>query len=72
MKRVECRKCGGQMKPSKALQNVATGIPDFHGGEAVTFSYGKKAKLIDCMKCEDCGWSVTGKEKGDGKTIFVD
>lgn len=54
-----CRKCGGAMKPSQAFVNVPTkGEPDFPGAEAVTMSYGKDAKLVDCLKCEDCEWSV--------------
>jgi len=55
---VKCRKCGGNMKPGQALRNIATcGSLDM--GEAVTFSEGTEAELIDCMKCEKCGWSVT-------------
>jgi len=53
-----CRKCGGAMKPGQAFRNIATcGSLDM--GEAVTFSEGTEAELIDCMKCEKCGWSVT-------------
>lgn len=55
----KCRKCGGQMKPSKALGQTFRGKPDFIGSkEIVTVSPGWAAKLIDCMKCEKCGWSV--------------
>lgn len=53
-----CRRCGGQMKPGIALEQTYTGRPDFPGGEAVTMSAGGPGRLIDCMKCEKCGWSV--------------
>lgn len=55
----KCRKCGGQMKPSKAIAQTYTGIADFPDGEVVTMSAGGPGKLIDCMKCVKCGWSVT-------------
>lgn len=55
-----CKKCGGLMKPSTALDQTYTGTPDFAGSdECVTMSPGGSGKLIDCMKCENCGWSVT-------------
>ena len=63
-----CRKCGGTMRPSKALaQTFTAGTPDFPGDtHASTFSAGGPGELIDCMKCEACGWSVT-KGDGDGR-----
>ena len=54
-----CRKCGSAMKPGKAIAATYTGIPDFPGGEVCTVSAGGQGKLIDCMKCIKCGWSVT-------------
>lgn len=56
-----CRKCGARMKPGKALaQTVTGGAPDFEGDErASTFSAGGPGHLIDCLKCPECGWSVT-------------
>lgn len=54
-----CRKCGGEMKPSKAIAQTLTGRPDFPGKEVVTISPGGPGRLIDCMKCEKCGHSVT-------------
>lgn len=58
-----CRKCGGTMKPGKATrQTLVGGMPDFPGDKhATTLSAGGPGKLIDCMKCERCGWSVTWK-----------
>lgn len=57
-----CRKCGGTMKPSKAIeQTYTTGMPDFPGDTVgITISAGGPGKLVDCLKCEKCGWSVTG------------
>lgn len=56
-----CKKCNGRMKVSKAIQEtVVVGAPDFCddvGGQ--TMSAGGPGKLIDCLKCQDCGWSVT-------------
>lgn len=58
-----CTKCGGQMKPSKAIAQTFTGTPEWEGAEVVTMSAGGPGKLIDCLKCEKCGHSVsTGKE----------
>lgn len=56
-----CRKCGGGMKPSKAIEQTYTsGMPDFHGDDVgITISPGGPGKLVDCLKCEKCGWSVT-------------
>ena len=55
-----CKKCGGDMKPSKAIVCKATGTADFAGAEVVTVSPDpRQPVLIDCSKCEKCGWSVT-------------
>lgn len=54
-----CKKCGYQMTKGIALKQSATGIPDFPGsGEVVTLSPGGPCKLIDCIKCKECGWSI--------------
>lgn len=53
-----CRKCGGQMKPGKAIQQTYTGMPDFPNGAVVTLSAGGPGRLVDCDKCEKCGHSV--------------
>ena len=46
------------MKLGIALQDIPTeGVPDFPGGEVVTMSCGKYAKMIPCLKCERCGRS---------------
>lgn len=55
-----CRKCGGEMKPRKDIENTYTGIPDFPGdSEPVTVSPGGPGKLVDVNKCVECGWSVS-------------
>jgi len=60
-----CRQCGGKMKPGIALQNtVRRDISDFSCRETAdstgqTFSYDGSVKLINCLKCEDCGRSIT-------------
>lgn len=60
-----CRRCYAEMKPGKAIQQTFTaGMPDFPGDPAgsrgVTMSAGGPGRLVDCMKCSACGWSVTG------------
>lgn len=57
-KEERCRHCGGAMRPGIALVQTVTGSPDFPGCEAVTMSPGGPGKLIDCLKCESCGWSM--------------
>ena len=52
------RRCGGRMKRGIALEQTYTGSPDFPGGEVVTMSPGGPGRLVECMKCERCGWSV--------------
>lgn len=55
-----CKKCGGWMKPGKAMQQTSVGIPEWPGElRVVTMSPGGSGNLIDCAKCEVCGWSVT-------------
>lgn len=56
----ECKKCGAIMEPGLAIQQTYTGTPNFPGDlRAVTMSPGGPGKLIDCLKCHECGWSVT-------------
>jgi hypothetical protein len=59
-----CRQCGGKMEVGQALENVLSGYPDFPGdNHAVTVSPSGRAKLVSCIKCVECGWSVTGGGK---------
>ena len=57
--RETCRKCDGKMLPGKALRETLAGLSDFPGGEVVTVSPGGSGVLVDCLKCTQCGWSVT-------------
>ena len=56
-----CRRCGGEMRPGKAMQQTFTGAPDFPGKDVVTLSPGGPGVLVDCLKCSQCGHSVTAE-----------
>jgi len=64
-----CKKCGGEMIPSKATgQTYKSGMPDFPGDErGITMSPGGPGGLVDVLKCSDCGWSVTADLVSDGQ-----
>jgi hypothetical protein len=54
-----CPKCFLTLQEGIALQQTYTsGLPDL-GGEIVTMSPGGPGKLISCLKCPECGYSVT-------------
>lgn len=53
-----CPCCGGDLAPRLALQSTSVGEPDL-GGDIATVSFGGPGRLIDCLKCLKCGWSVT-------------
>lgn len=52
-----CRKCGGELKPGVALEQTYRGSKDL--GDVCTVSSGGPGRLVQCAKCESCGWSVT-------------
>lgn len=56
-----CGKCDGVMIRSKAIaQTYTAGAKDFASDKhSVTFSAGGPGKLVDCVKCQSCGWSYT-------------
>ena len=55
-----CSKCGGAMQPRTAIVQSYTGIPDFAGdAHPVTVSPAGPGRLVDCLKCADCGWSTS-------------
>ncbi len=56
-----CKRCGGIMRPGIAMgQTWSAGIPDFPGQDTcITMAPGGPGRVIDCMKCEACGWSQT-------------
>lgn len=71
----KCRKCGSEMKPSKAIECKLTGKPDFAGDKyACTVSPDpKQPMLVDCLKCASCGWSVSWTPMtNDEKFALVD
>ena len=48
------------MLPGKALADIMTGTPDFPGDDRVcTVSPSGRAELVDCLKCNTCGFSVS-------------
>jgi hypothetical protein len=53
----QCKKCQGEMKPSKAIVCRATGMSDFIGSkDVVTMSPDpRQPVLVDCLKCRKCG-----------------
>jgi hypothetical protein len=61
-----CPRCGGAMRPGKAMVSTVTGTPDFPGCEVVTMSPGGPGRLVDCLKCEGCGHSVHAREQQTG------
>ena len=58
---MNCKKCNGEMIDSTALVQGYSGLPEFPGDAvAVTMSQDHtETKLVDCLKCRECGWSVT-------------
>lgn len=59
-----CPKCRVPLREGQAIQQTwITGAPDFIGDvrpNIQTMSAGGPGKLISCLKCPECGWSVTG------------
>ncbi len=62
-----CRKCGAAMEPGIAIEQTYTGSPDFPGHEVVTLSPGGPGRVIECVKCSACGWSVTTRDQSTAK-----
>lgn len=59
----ECKTCGGNCKPGKALKNETIyGEPDIVGKRTVYEGEGE-AKIKDVLKCQDCGHSFIPKQK---------
>lgn len=48
------------MKRGIAIAQTLTGSPDFAAGPVVTLSAGGTGRVVDCLKCSVCGYSVTG------------
>lgn len=65
-----CTRCGGAMKPGKAMGQTAVARRSSRGPNDVrTFYAGGSGRLIDCMKCERCGWSVTGAQAAASSSL---
>jgi hypothetical protein len=55
-----CKRCGGAMKPGVATGQTAVALRPSRGpNDCRTYYAGGTGKLIACMKCAGCGWSVT-------------
>lgn len=54
-----CKRCGTRLKPGLAMLPVVGGTPDFIGDDAVVTVSVVGSRLGKCLKCPDCGWSVT-------------
>lgn len=55
-----CRKCGGEMRPGAATEQTwRAGVPDLGGDEIRTMNPGGPGRIVECLKCSKCGWSVT-------------
>jgi len=56
---VKCLKCGHEMEPGIAIVCGVTGVEDFPNVICTVSADPTKPKLIDCLKCPGCGWSVS-------------
>jgi hypothetical protein len=57
---MNCPKCNTEMTDGLAIENTWVGKPDFIGDtRCVTMSPGGPGKLIECVKCHECGFSLT-------------
>lgn len=68
---LRCRFCGSTMRPGKAMVSTwIGGMPDLPGDtHSVTFSPGGPGRMIDCLKCPKCGYSVTVGEQQIGGPV---
>ena len=62
---MNCPKCKVPMLPGKAMQSTWVGSPDFPGQDGTehecTMNAGGPGKLINCIKCPECGYSIDGE-----------
>ena len=60
---MDCPKCKTNLVDGIAMGQTWTGIPDFIGDtRCVTMSPGGPGYLMPCLKCPDCGYSITTKD----------
>lgn len=50
---VHCKKCGGVMRPGLAMGQT------WHDSGEGTLNPTGPGRVIACLKCETCGWSIT-------------
>lgn len=56
-----CIKCGGELKPSQAFIDTLIISDDFGNDKGLlgtTRSQIGPAKLVNCLKCNKCGYSI--------------
>lgn len=46
-----CNRCGGAMKPSKAIVQTWSGAPEWPGDTQIALSPGGPGVLVDCLEC---------------------
>lgn len=59
---LKCERCDVEMVEGKVLIELYSGHPDFIGGKVediVTVSPSGVSRLSDCLKCPQCGYSVS-------------
>ena len=58
----KCKKCNGDMKKGKAIECKLTGYRDFASDKypCTVSPDPRQPMLVDCLKCENCGHSITG------------
>lgn len=52
-----CPRCRGEMLPGIALETTWVGSPDDLGGDLMTMNPGGPGRMVDCVKCQSCGFS---------------
>lgn len=63
---LSCKYCGHKMRLGIAIAQTFSGAPDFAGGSVVTISPGGPGRLCECLKCPQCGYSVTNDTEARG------
>ncbi len=59
---MKCKKCDIEMLKGVAIEQTYTGMPDFPSDNYVcTLSPGGSGKMVMCLKCPECGYSVYNK-----------
>jgi uncharacterized protein with PIN domain len=57
---MRCRRCEGELRPGVAIGQTAVALRPRRGeGDIRTYHAGGTGKVIPCLKCHACGWSVS-------------